>query len=60
MVRTTAEGPPLHLEEPSIWLDAVGIWNTGPAPQMSLPGLAGEKKSVSWRLAMPPMGEPSP
>ena len=37
-------------------LDAVGSWNTGPAPQMTLPGLAGEKNSGLLEVADSPDG----
>src|SRR5512137_509584 len=59
MDRTTTAGPPDDLDVPTILLVAVGNWKTGPTPQITFPGLAGEKKSVSWTLPMPPTGETS-
>src|SRR5260370_1116443 len=50
-VRATTDGPPLHLPWPRALFVAVGRMKDGPVPQISLPGLAGERKKVG--LASP-------
>ncbi len=45
MNKPTAAGPILHLPLPRLRLVAVGNVSVGPAPQMNLLGLEGEKKN---------------
>src|SRR6478735_2709909 len=44
---TTADGPRPQFLLPSSELLLVGSWITGPAPQIHLPGFAGERKAVT-------------
>src|SRR5574341_227659 len=53
MNRPTAAGPALHLPLPSRESVAVGNVNVGPTPQISLLGLAGERKNVGLRSPRP-------
>src|SRR5580704_11069013 len=51
----------LNFPCPRIWLVAVGITNAGPPPQISLPGLAGDRKNVGFispKPYWPPVGSP--
>src|SRR4051794_26307068 len=45
-INDTTEGPIPNLPCPSTRLVAVGNWNTGPTPQVSLLDFAGERKNV--------------
>ncbi len=49
----TTEGPTLTLPWPRRLLVAVGKAQAGPTPQMSLPGLAGERKKVGLMSPKP-------
>ena len=53
MLSATAAGPMLHWLVPSRESVAVGRVNVGPAPQMSLPGFAGDRKNVGLRSPSP-------
>src|SRR5271157_3095485 len=49
----TNEGPMLNLPCPRMSLVAVGITNVGPAPQITLPGLNGDRKNVGFMSPKP-------
>src|SRR5216684_8348855 len=51
--RATTEGPALHLPWPRTLFVAVGRMKDGPMPQISLPGLAGERKKVGLMSPRP-------
>src|ERR1019366_3264729 len=52
-VRRTTEGPRLNLPWPRMALVAVGITNAGPTPQISLPGLPGDRKNDGFMSPKP-------
>ena len=54
----TNVGPADHFAVPSTGFALVGSTNTGPAPQMNLPGLAGEKNTEATMSPMPEVGTP--
>src|SRR5271170_2915731 len=49
----TNEGPRLHFPCPSTGFVAVGNTIVGPAPQISLPGFAGDRKNDGFRSPNP-------
>src|SRR5271170_2535746 len=49
----TTEGPMLHFPWPKTELVAVGSTKAGPAPQINLPGFAGDRKNVGFRSPNP-------
>src|SRR5260370_38381314 len=51
--RATTDGPALHLPWPRTLLVAVGRRKAGPMPQISLPGLTGERKKVGLMSPRP-------
>src|SRR5262245_25106758 len=53
MKRPTADGPILHLPVPSRLLLAVGNVMVGPAPQINLLGLDGDRKKVGLMSPIP-------
>jgi hypothetical protein len=46
-VSTTTEGPPPNFSEPSVLFVADGRRNTGPAPEITRPGAAGDRNAVA-------------
>ena len=59
IVRTTADGPSPQVDwDPTSGEVAVGKVATGPAPQTSAPGLAGDRNAVNMRLPRPVVLEP--
>src|SRR5262249_7559093 len=59
IVSATAAGPKLNLPSPSSLSVAVGNVNVGPAPQISSPDFAGDKKNVGF-MAPSPVALPIP
>src|SRR3972149_7407541 len=53
MVSATAAGPALHFPEPRMLSVAVGNVKVGPTPQMSAPGLPGERNRGGLRGPRP-------
>lgn len=59
IVSATNVGPADHFSVPRLSSVAVGNWNTGPAPQIMLPGFAGEMYPWYW-ISPRPNSSPTP